>query len=63
MLGALTFEVKVDMFFVGGRGGLRSFVMGVLAGYFDEMTSPLLTSELICCLICLGPGEGLAYHH
>ena len=57
------FEVIVDMFFVGGRGGLRSSGMGGLAGTFNEMTSPLLTFEVNYFLIFLDPGEGLDCRH
>ena len=45
MLGDLTFEAKVDMFFVGGRVGLRRFGMGVRAGGSNETTNPQLSFE------------------
>ena len=39
MLGGLMFEVKVDLFFVGGRGGLRRFGMGGPGGSLDGRTN------------------------
>ena len=59
MLGGPMFEVKVDLLFVGGRGGLRRFGMEGLGGCLSEMTNPPLNFERTCFWIFFGTDVGL----
>ena len=59
MLGVLMFEVRVDLFFVGGRGGLRRFGMGGRGGCLIETINLQLNFELTCFSIFLGTDVGL----
>ena len=59
MLGVLMFGVKADMFFVGGRGGLKRFGMEGPGGCANEMTNLQSNFERICFWIFFGTGVGL----
>ena len=59
MPDGLIFETRVDMFFVGGRVGLKRFRIKVLDGFFSEMINVQLNFELICFLTFVGLGLGL----